>query len=89
MTLGKFVVGVWIPLSEIRLHRVSALSRSNVNAHHSLSGGEGIASAKVAVTGEKSVSWVVTWPSKSSVAPGIMLGAAMVARGEIGYLLYS
>lgn len=86
MTLGKLLVGLWIPIYEMRLRRVNNLAPKDPRqtGHCETISIEGLP-PKVDVRRKKWTRWAVMWPNKASVAPAIMLGAAMVARGEIGY----
>lgn len=84
MTLGKLLVGVWIPVSEIRLRRVPAVALEDANGLREHAGIEESTMTKANSDREKRARWSIIWPRKASVAPAIMLGAAMVARGEIG-----
>lgn len=88
MTLGKLLVGIWIPASEIRLRRVPAGAPQDLRANglREHVDKEELTTTKVNPDQHRKARWSVMWPSKASVAPAIMLGAAMVARGEIGYV---
>lgn len=87
MTLGKLLVGVWIPVFEIRLRRVPSAVSEDANELREHAGREKPTITKVNPDGKKRARWSVIWPGKASVAPAIMLGAAMVARGEIGSVI--
>lgn len=86
MALGKLLVGVWIPLSEIRLYRTPVEHHQDLAtiSHQASADSEKLQTAESISCGKKSMQWVMVWPSKHSLTPGLMLGAAMIARGEIG-----
>lgn len=85
MTLGKLVVGLWIPVAEIRVRRrpVSAFPKTDSVASQDVSLAEKGVDKKARNIGGR---WIVEWPTRSSIAPGMMLSTAMVARGEIGFV---
>lgn len=87
MTLGKLLVGICIPISEMRLRRVPAAASEDTNGLREHAGREKPTMKKVNPDGKQRARWSVIWPGKASVAPAIMLGAAMVARGEIGSVI--
>lgn len=91
MTLGKLLVGIWIPIFEIRLRRFPKVppQELSTDGHRESVSGKDLATAGVDAVKEKSARCVVMWPSRTSIAPAIMLGVAMVARGEIGLVCFT
>jgi hypothetical protein len=101
MTLGKLLVGFWIPLRDMVQYRPS--QAGDVSTPRAVSGeirGESDAQAvelddypvddptgtpsttqRSSAKGLKGLMFV---PDRSSLAPGLLLGTALVARGEVG-----
>lgn len=86
MTIGKLVVGFWIPIAEIRVRRRSSsvfTKTDSVGSQDVSLTEKGADKTSRIVAGR----WTIEWPTKSSIAPAMMLSTAMVARGEIGFVL--
>jgi len=81
MLVAKFLVGLWIPIWSVASHDPKQ-SRENLPQSDGAEGDN-----TLEATASKPHSPTRTAALKSSLSPALLLGMAMVARGEIGLLI--
>ncbi|KAL2869075.1 cation:proton antiporter [Aspergillus lucknowensis] len=81
MVFAKFIVGIWIPLWQALFHHHRSKSPSHASKEERPSQTEEEANPSSPKSRRATSSSMTTWLS------GLLLGSAMVARGEIGLLI--
>lgn len=83
MVVAKFVVGIWIAVATVSKKAGKKSGKQSVSPEDAEAGesGEKITATKSNASSSPQGIWKSTWP------PVLLLGAAMVARGEIGLLI--